>query len=473
MIYAKKQTIVAEETTHSWIKSELGDSVHVVDAKSWLADIRRLKTTGHVGISEYLTSDILAIVGIRDSPLIRELEAQSEEFHLPFRCFDKEARRNLIQWIVQTAMDQASSAWAYAAESHHKAAMLRQDLDIQQRSFQALEAAVHESGIPQFSLALDIPLASGALILAGEECLLAPDSPHPVVVATLFQRMPLSARRIASVDLNCERLTDYSETGSLTISVIDLAGNHLESTAPIPLSDLSCGWNHFNLARGINCSDRDAVLKLSLLGAGALRFRLGPCVPIDRFHPQSGGSEAISDAPLAMKVWRGFAGVRTPASHLKISQGGIVRREASEMPKARLHATDDPSMGFEPVQYWPKEDGFLVHPPKIGMTVGIIEGLDIKNLTSVTAIVNNNHREAPTVSFAVGFVPSGCFFHVPDVLGTWLQLPPLGWGEVHVPLPQPYTGKFDLLVASLVAEGQGNHMAWALFRAFILHTLSE
>ena len=316
-------------------------------------------------------------------------------------------------------------------------------------------------------------MASGALILAGEEFSLAPESPQPVVVATLFQRMPLSARRITSVDLHCECVSHYSEAASLTVSVIDLAGNHLESSDPLPLSDLSWGWNHFNLSRGINCSDRDAALKLSLQGMGALRFRLGPCVPIDRFHPQSGRSETVADAPLAMKVWRGFGGVRTPAAQAKISQRNRTQRGAGEMPRPRLHATDDPLMGFEPVQYWPKEDGFLVHPPKSGMTVGIIEGLEIKNLTSVTAIVNNNHREAPVLSFAVGFVPSGRLFHVPDALGSWLQLPPLAWGEVHVPIPEPFTGKFDLLVASLVAEGQGNHMAWALFREFILHTIPE
>jgi hypothetical protein len=379
----------------------------------------------------------------------------------------------LIQWIVQTAINQASSAWADAGGSRLEAAMLRKDLDMQQRSFQELESAVHELRILQFYLALDIPLASGALILASEGFALAHESPHPVVIATLFQRMPLSARRIASVDLNCECLLEYSESASLTVSVFDLAGNHLESSNPILLSDLSLGWNSFKLTRAINCTDRDAVLKLSFEGKGALRFRLGPSVPMDRFQPQSGRPEVVADAPLAMKVWRGFAGVRTLTSHAKISQGSITRRGAGEMPKARLHATDDPLMGFEPVQYWSKENGFLVHPPKRGMTVGLIEGLDVKNLTSVTAIVNNNHREAPVLSFAVGFVPSGSFFHVPDALGSWLQLPPLGWGEVHVPIPEPFTGKFDLLIASLVAEGQGNHMAWSLFREFILHTLPE
>lgn len=464
--------VVADGPIRKSIQAQFGDAILLIDAESWLNGMNRLKNTGHVQVSDLPSTDVLAVAVLTKSKIGEELKSLASELHLPYRSFDHADEVNIRKWIVDVAFRRASDAWVDAGESRRAAAILRQDLDRQQQSFQALEVAVQDFGMPQFTLALDLPLAMGRLILAGNECTAESLMADNGTSGELIQRLPISARRIASVELYCERLLDYPDDGKLTVRIADLAGTLLASSEAIDISELAQGWNRFNFPMGIDCTDRDAVLKLSLSGTGAIRLSLGPFLPIERFHPTRLDSTAIYDAPLAMKIWRGFAGVRTPTPLVKIFEGGLVRRRSGEVPKARLHFTDDQKMAFEPVQYWMNEDGFLVHPPAAGVTVAIIENIELENIAAASAIVNNGHRDSPPISFAIGIVESGSFFHLPDILGSWLTLPPMGWGEVHAALPESASGRFDLVLATMVATGKGNNKAWGLFRGFMFNTHS-
>lgn len=327
--------------------------------------------------------------------------------------------------------------------------------------------------MPQFTLALDMPLTVERLVLCGKDC--SPEALKVPVdaVGHLRQRLPVSARRIAAVELHVELLANLSMDGQLEVSISDLAGNILTTPVSIGLSELTPGWNRIVFHEVIDCTDRDATLCLSLGGSGAVALSLTHGMPFERFHPIREDATPTGDSPMAVKVWRGLVGVRPQLPPLKSSEGNLIRRRSGEMPEAQLHSTDHGDLAFDMVQYWAKEDGFLVHPPASGMTVGMIEKLEFQNLNSVTAIVNNAHRDGPIISFAIGIVVrkgNHSRVHVPDALGSWLTLPPLGWGEVHALLPESTSGKFDLVLVTMVATGNDNRMAWGLFRGFIFNT---
>ncbi len=465
----KVNVVVADNDIHPLIDARFGDGISLIDAKNWLAGIHQVTSGGHLKASDYPIYDVLAVAALEGSILEKELQDMAIKLHLPFRSFELPVEVEVGNWVVEVAMSRVREASVDAAESRRAAAILRQDLDRQHQAFHALEEAIQDFGMPQFTLALDLPLTVECMVFCGENC--SPEALKVLVdaVGHLHQRLPVSARRISAIEFHIERLADVHLDSHLELSIRDLRGNILTTPVSICLSDLTTGWNRINLPEAIDCTDRDAILYLLFIGSGALALSLTHSIPIERFHPSRQDATPIGDSPLALKVWRGLIGVRPQISPLKVNRDGFIRSRSGELPMARLYSTDGDPMGFDIIQYWPKEDAFLVHPPSNGMTVAIIEGLELKNLISASAIVNNGHRESPAISFALGIVASGQFFHIPDVLGSWLTLPPLGWGEVHVALPESRSGKFDLVIATMVGRDQGNHMAWGLFRGFLLN----
>jgi hypothetical protein len=469
----KTNEVVTDRDIHPLIQARFGGGIPLIDAKDWLDGIHQVMEGGHSQAAEYPLSDVLAVAALAGSGLEKELAAMALKLHLPFRSFEKPDVEEVGKWVVEMAMARAREASVEAAEARRSASVLRQDLDQQQQAFHALERAVQDFGMPQFTMALEMPLSVERLVLCGEDC---PQENLKVpvdAVGHLHQRLPVSARRIAAVELHVELVADRAMEGQLEVSVTDLAGNILTTPVAISLSELTSGWNRMIFPEVIDCTDRDATLHLSVTGSGAVALSLSHGIPFERFHPSRQDATTAGDSPLAVKVWRGLVGVRPQLPPLSSSEGGLIRLRSGDMPKAKLHSADLGDVDSDLVQYWVKEDGFLVHPPTSGMTVAIIEKLEFQNLNSVTAIVNNAHRDGPSLSFAIGIVVrtgNHSRIHVPDVLGSWLTLPPLGWGEVHTLLPEPTSGKFDLVLVTMVAKGHDNRMAWGLFRGFLFNT---
>ncbi|MFM2199377.1 MAG: hypothetical protein RLZZ505_2809 [Verrucomicrobiota bacterium] len=470
----KANVVVADGDIHPLIEARFGGRIPLIDAKDWLAGIRQTVEGEHSQASEHMVSHVLAVAAVEGSGMEKDLEAMALQLHLPFHSFKQPAEEEIVKWVVEVALSHAQEASVDAAQARVSAAILRQDLDRQQQAFHALERAVKDFGMPQFTLALDSPLTPERLVLSGYDCLTENLKVSVDAVGHLQQRLPVSARRIAAVEFHVDMLADPGTDGFLEVSIRDLAANILTTPISIDVSELSSGWNRINFNEVIDCTDRDATLHLSLTGNAAVGLTLSPCMPAERFHPSMQDGVPIGDSPLAMKVWRGLIGVRPQLPPVKKSEGNLIRLRAGEMPKAQLlKPANNGDMAFDLVQYWVNEDGFLVHPPASGMSVALIEKLEFDNLNSVTAIVNNGHRDGPPLLFAIGIavrLGNQSLIQIPDMLGPWLTLPPLGWGEVHAVLPESTSGKFDLVLVTMVAKGHENRNSWGLFRGFIFNT---
>lgn len=353
--------------------------------------------------------------------------------------------------IIKTMKCKINENRKLHAQTRIENALLREEFANIQNKFVELENFHHDIGAARFSLALNVPETTGLVEIG---------SPR----RQLTQRLPISARGIVAVDALC-RTVHGEGNGRIVVDVEDLSGRILATTSR-QIATLVDGWNRFTFPSGVDSDDRDGVLRVRFDDASpdaVAAFSLGPPTPVKRLHPTVGPLPA-AEAPLALRVWRGLPDVRPPSN-----DGDRSRRHVrpGDLPRPRTLFCADESMGYDPVQYWPKEDGFLVHPPAAGVTLGIIEKLPVSGLSGLTAIVHNAHAEGPILRIGMVVTPTGLGAGV-DVTRamTWTMLPPLGWGEVHVMLETPLTGEIDIVLASLVAGGDSNHMAWALFRGF-------
>jgi hypothetical protein len=386
------------------------------------------------------------------------LHRLAADLHIPCRLFAEDMSDELNAWIVSLLLDDVRVARIDAELARKNAAILRREFEMQQQAFFELENAVNEFGMPLIRIAMEWPVGRGTFCLSS-----APDGE-----ATLQQQLPVSARGLAHVDIHVDSIHVQSEDCRVEVQITDLSGNPLTSSMPIDIATIKRGWNRIPMLEPANCADKDAMLAITMRGAGTVDLALAPVIPLSNFRLKLGNKE-VADAPIALKIWRGFPGLKAEPPNRGDLVIDSVRISPDQIGSARTYFCDQPNIGFDPVQYWQKEDGFLVHPPGKGMTVAIIEGLDLQSFNAVTAIVNNNHREASPLSFAIGLVPSGQDFHMSDVFGTWLTLPSTAWGEVHALKIEAHKEKYDLLMACMVASGDSSHMAWGLFRGFLLH----
>lgn len=357
---------------------------------------------------------------------------------------------------LAVAAARLSEARRDLAAAREASAVLRREIDKLQSSFLALEGFVQELGLSQTTLALQIDPGGGSLALEGA---------HGAPSLRLAQRLPISARALVAVDLWCASPpTGEVATARLVVRFEDLGGAVL-GAASLPADALAVGWNRVALSVALDCSDRDVVLVLEFEDAlSGLALGLGSPTPVAR-HRVVGVGGTRADSPLAMRLWRGLPGAAAP-QHVGSGRGRSAR--PSDLPRPRTLRRPDEEMGFDPVQYWARENAVLVHPPARGVTYGVIERAPLGAARRVSAVVNNAHAEGPPLRFAIGVAPAGCGGMVDPaaILGTWINLPARAWGEVHAVVEAPPGESVDLILAAMVGEGDSNRFAWALFRSF-------
>lgn len=379
----------------------------------------------------------------------------------------------ITKWMLIQAIAQRASARQFSAQSRASAAMLRVENESLQRKFEALEGFLFNLGGPRHSKALELSPGNAEVTLVADETMVAdPSATNACPAVEFVQRLPVSARGLIAIDIYCTHATDAG-AGKLCLSFHDLADCTLGDAASLPLSEIGFGWNRLSLPFAIDSPDCEPQLKFKLEcedSEATLSLALASPVPIAHFRVRSPEGPA-GDAPLALRAWRGLAGARLPSVQ-GVGEDGYVYLGADQVPRPRLLKADDPDMGFEPVEHWPKQNGILVHPPAQGLTVGIVENVPAGTVTGVSGVVNVEGAGSAPLDFAMVVVPAGFAARKQPLppFKSWLTLAAKEWGEVHASMDHAMIGPVDLILATRVASGSGNSMAWALFRGFRLHT---
>jgi len=487
-------SIVASPELLGLISRSTGIPLALINLDEWLdAHARLIEASQDVpaptASMDVLNHTVLGVIVSASSSLeIREkAREQARALDIPFLMLDCHDIRGdpILGWIAQRVYARMTSAERSAALERQASARIRRDFMDLQRNFTDVEAFLYSLGAPRFFLAYETVAETSELSVQGRLSatpnVLASEAPADAGQSEILQRLPVSCRALVAVDLQFTALPD-DPSGAVELDLIDLAGAPLVAATRRPLSECGLGDNRFQFDSGIDSFDKDCALRIRI-GANAgqtVALALGAMSPLEQFVPTLDG-RPTGDRVLALKVWKGLARTTLPApSRHILSERATARRTAllmpGDLPRPRKLRAPPDAENFIEVTYWHNENAVLVHPSALGIVIGILEGLDVKNVSSVSAAVNVSHPSAPTLGFALALLPAGHARSLADpaaALGEWLLLPPRGWGHVHHHLDRPLSGKADLLLGSCIAHSAVANWSWALFRAFRFTLASE
>ena len=473
--------VLAPKSTCQELDNLFCGIIDVRSTEDWIKSTRELIVDDEVsGDNKEIAGQVAGMVisgDIERTSILNEALALAKKIGILVWEVDKFDDPEIILCVIKHAVTSASVARQFIAKTRSSEAALRREVERLQQNFQELENFVQELGVPRFMRTLDITPTNKQIVLHIGDIKnnkLEKRSNITYIKDYFTQLLPISGRSLVAIDIYCVDLPNVVDA-ELCLAVDDLSGQALCDVITVPLDQFTSEWNRIAFPVAIDISHRDAQLTLSLRSDGrpaSLALALGPAVPIPRFRIATENG-AAAEAPLALRAWRGLAGVRLPplAGAMPFVGSPTILR-AGQVPRPRLLRTDRSKADSDSVEYLEREDAIRVLPPGNGLTLGIIERVPVTNLVAVSALVNVGHAESAPLRFAVGIVPSGLAdkFNVENVLGPWLVLRPLDWGEVHTYLKEPLTGYCDLVLATMVAVGTSNRKGWAFFRSFRLYS---
>lgn len=131
--------------------------------------------------------------------------------------------------------------------------------------------------------------------------------------------------------------------------------------------------------------------------------------------------------------------------------------------------------GYHAVAFWPREDAFLLHPPRRAPVCAVCRGVPVTGVVQAAAAVHAAREDGPVIGFAIGICAPGVVdrdnwsAHV----GPVVHVAPGDWGVVSSPF-HPVPGPVcDLILVTQVAGSVSNENAWALFRRFSFKTVQH
>ena len=368
-----------------------------------------------------------------------------------------------------------------AAEARTMLAHLRRDQAELQDTFLATEQFLYDLGGPKLSLCLDTPRAGGGdgadLITLGTDPSAggARRRTKGIKIGTplidVCQHLACSISGLAAIDIF---LAKVSGSGRIEAQIHDLSGVLVARTQmPLPPATHP-GWHRLRFDTAIAgfareggvtlrlVPDRPRTLVMAQLALGTAH----PLVHLRAHGPAGPAAAPLSEAPLALRVWRGLPGIRLPAP---VHEGTGAPRSRllgpHEVPQATLLRSDAPIPGAEALEGGAQDDGIVLHPPAQGLSIALIENVPAHSLTRLCALVHNTDPEGPGLRVAITAVPAGAgrLIAPEPLLTSWTAVPPGLWAEVHA-TPEPITGNADLVIAVMQATGPSTRTGRAVFR---------
>ncbi|MBL4806976.1 MAG: hypothetical protein JKY31_06760 [Rhodobacteraceae bacterium] len=273
--------------------------------------------------------------------------------------------RNLLDFAIDSLSQQVASVTFDATQERSAAAALRRDYMRLQSSFLAVEGFLNGTMAPKFTLAREWGFAEKSLAL------MAGDIVH--------QALPVSSAALLAVDL-------WSASGgAVKISVKRPDGaNYLD---PIDLSFTESGWQRAQFPMPISGNANDVSLEVEALSG----VRLGLSYPsaLQEFNVKNHAS------PLALRLWKGLAGVKAPAVHVRpsdtVSRAFIL---PADIPKAEF-------LGNGSAKYLETQNIIAIHTDYYGVANLVFRGMDVSAVKNLTAYVQNAGPETLEITLVL------------------------------------------------------------------------
>jgi hypothetical protein len=248
------------------------------------------------------------------------------------------------------------------------------------------------------------------------------------------------------------------------------------------VSTIRQGWKRF-FCQAENPVAREPVqIELSLNPAEPASVLPGLSspspLPEDCAHQDGAGS---TGRPLALQIWSGIAGLRYPRHFNAVPAAGNTAPplEITSVPvdfllTASPFLVSRQDLDFVPVSYESETQSLLVHPLGLSPTAAKLPSLHVKNLKSVTALVQLRRLDAQATDFAILALPASDRAPRADKREfedriTWLHLKGGEWGDLRYELSETLSGEVDLFLLTRNRTDDYN-FSWAFFRGLQLES---
>lgn len=296
----------------------------------------------------------------------------------------------------------------YAADNLFALSAMRRDYENLHLRFSALESYLQRSGAQLVRERLFIPPAltlDGSLLVEAAE-------------GSSFQVLPVGSKGLCAIDIFVAFIDCGVEEGSVEISLLLGDGKEPVTTWTIKPegAKASAGaWRSLALACAIEGINKTAILKIELQGLEPSKVKFG----VSKLNPNRAycwsdveSGKPVVDRPLALRIWEAPPGLRVPhvpnillgSARDPASEGG--RRVPAHALKKCRPIYDGWRPDFEAVEYLSDHDAVGVHPPDVGVCVGVLDRIVPPAAVSVSATAFLGHENALPVEFALAVFDS-------------------------------------------------------------------
>lgn len=361
----------------------------------------------------------------------------------------------LSKYCIETGLD--------AAQARSSAAAVREQHMELQRNFSEIEEFAYHALAPKFTRTQEFGFAAGSVELE--------QGGEPV-----RQCLPFSTHCFAALDLWLSE--EAASDGQISVELKRPIGAAIAPPVKVSLEGMTPGWIRFPLTKVLAGAPEDAVIDVSYSGSGSARLGFSHPSPVPEYCASQGDIQ--HKYPLAIRGFRGLPGAPVPPMiqpRDPIPDDGVSRFVMAQdlwpirmLP--RFHKKLGRKLGYSEhasADFWETENAFLVHPSLEAPVAGILRGFNATGLREITAAIHLGHKQSEPVEFSLGLAPAGKVNRLSQAtkyLAHWQRLEAGEHGTLAQYFSKPLSGKFDLVLATRLAEKTTNLNAWAFFRDF-------
>jgi Family of unknown function (DUF6212) len=387
----------------------------------------------------------------------------------------RRSERALAGWCWQRMTTVFEHLTREYARAHLALAAYREREQQLERSLAQVETAFADFRKEPLKLALRLEWSGAYVRPPGE-----PAEHQRVVVR---QHVPLLFANVVYVDLF------FNRDGMGLIGEIRVLISGGFSHAPVhdsrmALSEVRQGWKRFCCAGDELTLRQPLTIELTFEAEppGDLMPGLSLPNPIKEHCAHVDGTGSLG-RPLALQVWCGIAGLRYPrhfnavAPLVAPAKAETLSVPADTLSTAIPYAVPRKELDFAPISYDGATQSLLVHPLGRTPTVARLAGITVRNLVSVSALVQLRHAEAMPTECAIlvfrasdrppRFDEASATGNTAIAAANWLRLEGGEWGEAQCALAEPLTGDADIYLLSR-SSAETFDLAWAFFRSLQL-----
>lgn len=383
--------------------------------------------------------------------------------HSAVLSFEK-YKEHVLKWLLGLTISERSAMARRNVTLRRELSVVRRSHEATQLAFSQLEKFTYEAfSNPRWRVLTLEPQVH-----------LAPKVLHQG--ERLKQRVPGDASGLSDFAVFVSNIESI-EHGVLAVQLESAESGHSEAEWLVDATKFdSTGWIRFSLLSSIGLDKQSLTIQLAWRGDTPLELGCSVAHPDPRFqaHLENVQSENV----LALKCWKYIEGVITPIpsdGHAAIGRFNVgpslSNRVLVDIDRLFLVENLNPS-SYE-VSFDSKQNGVLVHPPKIGIAIGRVPTCFNSAVKSISATIETISEHGPNIEYCIAignkqlrdleYLDESSFLQ--NNKSDWLQIRSNYRSQINLYLAEDEADMSDLYLMTRLADGiDDNSFAWAIFK---------